>query len=49
MLLEGADDVVDDKYCLVESEGYADGSAVGSTVGSAVINSCSMGGMEGLG
>ena len=49
MLLEGTDDVVDDKYCLVESEGYADGSAVGSTVGSAVINSCSMGGMEGLG
>ena len=49
MLLEGTDDVVDDKYCLVESEGYADGSAVGSTVGLSVINSCSMGGMEGLG
>ncbi len=45
MLLEGTDDVVDDKYCLVESEGYADGSAVGSTKGSAVINSCSMEGL----
>ena len=36
---------MDDKYCLVESVGYADGSAEGSTVGLSVINSCSMEGL----
>lgn len=36
MLVEGSDDGVEDKNCPVDSEGYADGSAVGMTVGSAV-------------
>ena len=41
IVLVGCDNGVEDKYCPVDSVGYADGSAVGTTVGSAVSPSSS--------